>query len=494
MKRNSVLKSIAVSVALSTVLAGCGSSSSTDDNSLKATTISGKAVDGYLQYSTVCLDISGDGYCQSTEPMTTTDKDGSFKLDITPEIQQNKDFSKAMLLVYGGKDVDSGADFRGKLFAPQDAKVVNITPITTLVAKAVQKELKANPKLSKEDIDKKVQEQKQKVADVFGLEVSELVKDPVAEKEKGNDKLIKEALKLHKAVEAVNIDGDNDALEDVYEILAESLEQAQRDGLFDVAFKDDSQKLKIAKEIDNNIELAFEKLDGDLEKIAHIAKEDMKKIKNNEDIKLDEDDEIFSYDDAQWDDMFIRSGLDDIGIENPTDEEINKLKEKIGDEHIKPGFIFEKKDELKDSDDQFFKNIFEKIEHKKQDKKDDVTDIDSENPIVIQEPNQQNIGHTELEKKFIGMFIYFKDGSQIYFNNDLAYFQNEEREYIGSWSVDGQNIEIKNDSSSMRFSFPNIFKDGPSSDLKDGDTLTFSSKNAEGFPAYKGLQVDYIGA
>ena len=96
MKRNSLFKGIMLSVAVSAVLTGCGSETKSDinlddeniDKIVKATTISGKAIDGYLQYSTVCLDISQDGYCQSTEPMTTTLKDGSFTLDISPEIQK----------------------------------------------------------------------------------------------------------------------------------------------------------------------------------------------------------------------------------------------------------------------------------------------------------------------------------------------------------------------------------------------------------------------
>jgi hypothetical protein len=383
MKRNSLTKGLVVSVALSAFLTGCGSLDTIVDEvkdsvdsdlvekiekQLSTISINGKAVDGYLQYATVCLDMNKDGYCQSTEPMSTTEVDGSFKLDISPEIQKSDDFTEAMLLVYGGRDKDTGTDFRGKLFAPSDDKVVNISPITTLVAKAVQQELKEGKKLSKEEMKEKVEASKEQVAKVFGLEVEDLTKDPVAEKD-SNPKLIKETLKIQKAVEAMNIDGDNDDLEKLYEQLAEKLESVEQDkgidALLDEAFVDDA-KIQIAKDVGTNIEKSFDKLDGDLEKIAFVTKQDMKKIKKDETIIRNNEDALFQ-DEIVWEDEYIKADLEEIGISNPSNEDIEKIKEQIGD--IKPGTIFDKKDEFKDLDDNNFKEIFDKIEQKEEDKK-----------------------------------------------------------------------------------------------------------------------------
>ena len=48
------------------------------------TTLSGRAIDGYLQGSTVCLDLNRDGECSpDTEPTSLTDNEGLFDLNIT---------------------------------------------------------------------------------------------------------------------------------------------------------------------------------------------------------------------------------------------------------------------------------------------------------------------------------------------------------------------------------------------------------------------------
>ena len=57
-----------------------------DNNTTKAlapiNTVNGKAVDGYLRYSIVCLDLNQDSFCQPTEPFALTDINGSFTLNI----------------------------------------------------------------------------------------------------------------------------------------------------------------------------------------------------------------------------------------------------------------------------------------------------------------------------------------------------------------------------------------------------------------------------
>ncbi|MEA2027969.1 MAG: hypothetical protein U9N49_03215, partial [Campylobacterota bacterium] len=51
--------------------------------------ISGKAVDGYLRFSTLCLDLNDDGLCQvESEPTTSTNANGSYALTITQAHQK----------------------------------------------------------------------------------------------------------------------------------------------------------------------------------------------------------------------------------------------------------------------------------------------------------------------------------------------------------------------------------------------------------------------
>ncbi len=377
MKRNSLYKGLFISVALSAVLTGCGSTSATTDTNtqtqndtkkgtIQSKSIKGKAIDGYLQYATVCLDINQDGYCQSTEPMSTTEVDGSFTLEISPQVQQTKEYSEAMLLVYGGKDKDTGTDFIGKLLAPFDGNITNITPITTLIAKAVQEEVKNSDKqLSKEEVDKKVQEKKEKFAQILDIDVDDLMKDPVAQKEQ-NPKLIKEALKIQKSVEAINLNADKDELEKSYEKLAQNIDKVQVgsgvDGLLDETFTNANDK-KIVAAINANIDKSFEKFNGDLEKIAHITKEDIRKVKKGDinDIKRSDNDPIFQ-NEVDWDNEYIKSELEDIGYSNPSQDDIDKIKEKLQN-NIKPGILDQMKNEIFQDDS--LKEISDKIQESK---------------------------------------------------------------------------------------------------------------------------------
>ena len=111
--------------------------------------VKGAAVDGYLTKSVVCLDLNGNNYCDlATEPATTTDELGQYTLDLT-NYQDDPNFEKATILVFDGYDSDTGKRFTGKLFSTKDTSTattadgkksisVNVTAITTLVAKIVQ--------------------------------------------------------------------------------------------------------------------------------------------------------------------------------------------------------------------------------------------------------------------------------------------------------------------------------------------------------------------
>ena len=409
MKRNTLLKSITVSVALSAFLSGCGSTANTtntgndrnnnNDNTLKTSSISGKAVDGYLQFATVCLDMNQDGYCQATEPNTQTDENGSFSLDISSEIGQNPQFKTAMLLVYGGKDHDTGVDFEGKLFAPQDGEIINITPVSTLLAKTVQKDLEENPTLTQEEIKLKIQLAKQKVAAALDIPEEQLADDPVKRFQNGDDELIKKSLQLQKYVEAFLVTDDNETkkerAEKIYDALAMTLDEmddAQKgvDTLFDktVEKAQNDKNIKAllggekglelsdaARIVSDNIHTKFEQFDQGtrqepdfLEKIAVSTEDDLHQIAKaikkgtitqiNEEITIDP--EIFNPE-FDWEAKFIKQDLLRIGISNPSNELIEKIKKLFDEKKIKPGILFSEKEQLSDTQDPKLEEIYVKI-------------------------------------------------------------------------------------------------------------------------------------
>ncbi len=412
MKRNSLFKGLTLSVALSAFLTGCGGTGvkaggddttkdDPADSSRAAATISGNAIDGYLQYATVCLDLSQDGYCQAEEPNTQTDKDGKFSLQITPEISEDEKYENAMLLVYGGKDVDTGLDFNGKLLAPKDDSTVHITPITTLVAKAVQKEIKANDKLTKEQIKAKIEQSRKRVAQALGLDEKDIKKDPIAALKAGDDKIIQKALQLQKAVEALLVADDdkgrskNERAEEIYEALLDGLSDMQTgdrgvEKLLEKTFERAKNNKKTrdllggdrgvefaeaAKGIARNIKNGFEKFDQDerkkddfLEKIGSITKGDLKKVKIAfEDGKLDEISGQIKIDDGifkpgfDWTEKFILDDLDHVGLHKLPQNVIDKLKEIFKDKKVKPGVLFAGLERLKESDDPDIQKIYNAI-------------------------------------------------------------------------------------------------------------------------------------
>ena len=199
MKQNSY-KSIALSLGTALLLgmSGCSDSNDSNDNNggsggSSDTSISGKAVDGYLSQATVCLDLNNDGYCQiGDEPASYTKEDGTFSLSLTAtQKSAYPEYTKAPLLIYSGFDIDTGVDFTGKLKANLgDGNAVNVSPISTMVKSIIDSgkaEAEANT-LVKEMLDLP--------ADV------DLGADPVEEAKK-DPKLLKAALKLQKVVEVL---------------------------------------------------------------------------------------------------------------------------------------------------------------------------------------------------------------------------------------------------------------------------------------------------
>ncbi len=477
MKRNSVLSTITLSVALSAILTGCGGTSATsgsdtgNDNNTPSASITGKAVDGYLQYATVCLDLSEDGYCQPSEPSTQTDENGAFTLTLTEEAKTDPNFDTAMLLVYGGKDVDTGDDFTGKLLAPKEGKSVILSPVSTLVAKTLQKELKKEKKLSKEELKAKIEAAKNKVAQVLELDPKELDADPVAEQEKGNDKLIKKALQLQKAVEAMlaaepDETKHTERAEKIYEAIADVLQETTPqekgvDRLLDKtlqkAEQDDRVKALLggdqgiragaaAKEVAKAIKKHFDEADPNikkrkdfLKKVAVVTREDLKKVK----VAIEEgktEDEIrgeisvdnpFAKPDFDWGKKFIAHDLDLAGIA-ADDTLIEKLKTLLEGEEIEPGTLFKHLDALKNSGDQDIQNIYDKLQK-----------------FVAQKEAEREAQEAQMKNRFIAfkppMTLYLPHGNkyeEVSFNEDNTLSVHKYRAQNGTFvpkNSDGEN-------------------------------------------------------
>lgn len=107
-------------------------SKTTNDNDLS---ISGKAIDGYLTSSTICIDMNRDDSCEDEATQTSTDDSGSFSLAIPNSELDTIKNKKVPLLAYGGIDSDTNKEYIGKLKAimDPDENEINITPISSVV-------------------------------------------------------------------------------------------------------------------------------------------------------------------------------------------------------------------------------------------------------------------------------------------------------------------------------------------------------------------------
>lgn len=159
----------AASTALLISACGGGGGSSGSGPLASSNTLTGLAVDGYLQGATVFLDMNRNGVQDSGEPMTATDLNGRYTLDLAAITQATA--TGLPIVVTGGVDSDTGLAFTGKLSAPVESanQAQVVTPLTTLVDAMVANNYAAD-----------VAAAKQKVATALGLTVDQLATDPIA--------------------------------------------------------------------------------------------------------------------------------------------------------------------------------------------------------------------------------------------------------------------------------------------------------------------------
>jgi hypothetical protein len=159
---------VMTSIAAAVMVAACGGGGGGVAGSDPSTVLSGLAVDGYLQGSSVFLDLNRNGVLDTGEPSTTTDTNGRYSLDFSGV---KGSVTGLPIVVRGGTDSDTGLAFAGQLKARADIAVQGqvVTPLTTLVDAMVAQGAAAN-----------VSTAKTMVATSLGLTVDQLAVDPVA--------------------------------------------------------------------------------------------------------------------------------------------------------------------------------------------------------------------------------------------------------------------------------------------------------------------------
>lgn len=167
-KFNKKKLSMLVLAAVAVSLAACGGGGGGSGPLAAANTLTGVAVDGYLQGATVFLDVNRNGVADAGEPITTTDLNGRYALDYSTVTGS---VAGLPVVVTGGVDSDTGFAFSGKLSAPIESvsQAQVVTPMTTLVDAMVSQGLATD-----------IPAAKQKVATALGLTVDQLATDPVA--------------------------------------------------------------------------------------------------------------------------------------------------------------------------------------------------------------------------------------------------------------------------------------------------------------------------
>ena len=189
MKKITVL-STSVTVVLALALNGCGGGSSTSAN---GTNITGKAIDPYLNGSTVCLDLNDNGVCEVSEPTTHTDEHGDYALTVAEEHVN----AHHALIVSGGTDTGTNTVFKGTLSAVEAGHTSqNITPLTTLVEARYQyceTDSACHETLDEITVD---------LASYLGVTKEQINADIVKLANNGNDEPLKTALALEVSAES----------------------------------------------------------------------------------------------------------------------------------------------------------------------------------------------------------------------------------------------------------------------------------------------------
>lgn len=190
---------LALSGLIITALAACGGGSTSNES--PATSISGKAIDGYIIGATVFLDLNFNGQLDANEPSTITEDAGEFTLSISDNYAKCAEFVPVTVDVpVGAIDTDYPdtpiAEAYTMVFPPQftlttDQDLLNLTPLTSVVWDQVERELQGeltqplscdtilNGEELRKDIQERLVNQELRVARRYNLTINDLYGDYV---------------------------------------------------------------------------------------------------------------------------------------------------------------------------------------------------------------------------------------------------------------------------------------------------------------------------
>lgn len=193
-------KNLLLLITISSLIFSACDTKVTNENDL---TINGKAIDGYLISTTICVDMNRDESCEDEATQTTTDEQGSFSLKISNSDLDTIKNKKVPLLAYGGEDSDTNKAYIGKLKAiiDPDEEEINITPISSLIFSSYKN-------------GATIEEAHLQTAHALGLKDADLRGDYIANK---NYDAQSRALTLQKTLEILH--SSNSAISNAYDDL-----------------------------------------------------------------------------------------------------------------------------------------------------------------------------------------------------------------------------------------------------------------------------------
>jgi len=117
--------------ALCAAMVACGGGN--DEQASPRSTIQGRVIDGYISGAIVCLDVSGNGRCDTNEVQAVSDAAGAYELAVPANTN-----APLIAEIRAGQARDSDqpatpVDVSYRMASPSGAYSTNITPFTTLV-------------------------------------------------------------------------------------------------------------------------------------------------------------------------------------------------------------------------------------------------------------------------------------------------------------------------------------------------------------------------
>lgn len=200
-KKMSKMAKLTLVGSIAAGLIGCGGGSSDEGSTGKSVLLQGKAIDGYIVGATVYLDLNFNSQLDSNEPNVITKEEGEFDLTVPSQYGHCAEYVPVVVDVpIGAVDTDDPENpieeaysmvFPPKFALSTDQDLLNLTPLTSVVWKQVEQELRGSgaQELScdlilakqslREDIAQRLTDQEVRVANRYNVTVTQLYGDYV---------------------------------------------------------------------------------------------------------------------------------------------------------------------------------------------------------------------------------------------------------------------------------------------------------------------------